>query len=112
MTASDTASILPIALEIGISAINKPYNGTTSAFTTAHVVSGLLTTDIKTVTVSSSNGIFSSEDAGNGIWVTADVEAIGTHADNYTFNVTATDTASILPIGLVIGINADNKPYD
>jgi hypothetical protein len=108
--ATDTASIFPIALEIGIAATSKDYDRNTDAETSAHVAGGLLAGD--EVSVSSTRGYFATQNAGTGIMVTAALSTDGADAANYTANLTATDTASIYPIGLEIGITANNKYYD
>jgi len=109
-TASTTATISPINLEIGITATDKDYDGTAIAATSAFVESGLLSGDV--ITVSSSSGSFDSKHVGANKPVTADVSASGLDALNYTVNVEAATMASISPINLEIGINADNKVYD
>src|SRR5205823_5918787 len=110
-TAAATADITPIALVIGITADNKPYDGNANAATHASITSGLVTGDV--VSVSSTNGLFNDKNVANAKPVTADVSKSGTDANNYTANTTAAAaTADITPIALVIGITADNKPYD
>ena len=109
-TAAATANISPIALVIGIAADNKPYDGNADATTSASITSGLVSGD--NVTVASSNGLFNNKNVGTAKPVTADVSKSGADATNYTANTTAAATANISPIALVIGIAADNKPYD
>ncbi len=110
LEASDTASITPRALEIGISAESKVYDGTTEAVTTAFLVGGLVEGD--DVTASSANAVFSSKNVGSGIEVTAELSTAGIDAANYAANTSAGDTASISPKSLEIGLTAEDKIYD
>lgn len=110
VSASDTASISPKSFEIGIQGLSKVYDGTTDAMSTAFVVGSLVDGD--DVTVSSSDGVFVSKDAGSGIELTALVSFLGADAGNYSSNLSASDTASITPKDLEIGISAESKTYN
>ncbi|WP_141106492.1 YDG domain-containing protein [Hymenobacter gelipurpurascens] len=109
-TASATATISAKTLEIGITAADKPYDGSAAATTQATIESGLVTNDV--VTVSSANGQFDDKNVGTGKSVTATVSKAGADADNYTANPTATTTASISAKALTATITASNKTYD
>lgn len=109
-TATSTADITAKALNIAISASNKPYDGLTTAATQASIESGLVTND--EVTVSSANGQFDDKNVGTGKSVTATVSKAGADAGNYSANATATTTASISAKALTATITASNKTYN
>ncbi len=88
-----TASINAIDLVIGITATDKDYDGNPTAATSAHVVSGLVGGD--NVGVQSSEGYFSTANAGTGLVVTANVNTTGGDAGNYIVNSTAMTLADI-----------------
>ena len=100
VTATDSASISPRELEIGINAESKIYDGNTDAISSAFVAGGLVEND--KVTASSSGGYFSTRDAGVGLLVTANVAISGDDALNYLANSLATDTASISPREVIV----------
>lgn len=105
-----TANITPLAITVGATADNKIYDGNTSA-TTALGSTGILAGD--TVTFSGDPGTFSDKNVANGKTVTVnDITAGGADAGNYTFNTTATTTANITPLAVVVNITANNKVYD
>ena len=94
-SATDTASISSRDLEIGISASDKTYDGNTDAVTSAFIAGGLVEGD--EVLSSSSGAYFSTRNAGTGLLVTATVSTMGADAGNYLANLTATDSADIIP---------------
>ncbi|WP_206599806.1 YDG domain-containing protein, partial [Hymenobacter glacialis] len=107
-----TANITAKALTIALTDAGKQYDGnTTAAGATAILAttSGLVTGD--DVTVSASNGVYSSKNVGSRT-VTADVAKAGADAGNYTANTSATTTASITAKALTIALNPANKEYD
>ena len=108
---SATADITAIELVIGITAINKSYDGTPSATIEAFVEGGLIGGDA--IIVSSTGGLFDDKNAGTGKTVTAGVSKSGTDADNYYLaSAEASATADITAIELVIGITTSSKVYD
>ncbi len=101
-TASCTASITPRNLEIGITAMDKIYDGNTDATTSAYVAGGLVDGD--DVEVTSAGGTFSTREAGTGILVTAGVSSSGDDAPNYVANLSAVDTADINPREVMVSV--------
>jgi len=109
--ATTTANITPLAINVGITADNKVYDGNNAAVIASLGSSGVLAGD--TVTFSGNPGTFSDKNVANGKTVTVDgITAGGTDAGNYTFNNTATTTANITPLAITVGATADNKVYD
>ncbi len=108
-----------VTISSGISANNKPYDGTTTATISSNnvVLAGVLGGDTGNVFVST-NGYtanFGSATAGNGIAVTVSgLTLTGTAAGNYTLTQPSGLTANITKVGVTItsGITANNKPYD
>ena len=116
-----TANISAVGVTIisGISANNKPYDGTTTATITSNnvVLAGVVAGDTNNVRLST-NGYtasFASANAGTGIGVTVSgLTLTGTAATNYTLTQPVGLTANISAVGVTIisGISANNKPYD
>ena len=91
-TAAATANITAVALTGTITADNKPYDGTVVA--TAHgALAGIVGGDAVTVAVA--HAAFNDKTVGVGKAVTADSDAGGADAANYTVNPTAATTANI-----------------
>jgi hypothetical protein len=116
-----TANIgaLGVSITSGITANNKPYDGTAAATISSNnmVLNGVLAGDTANVRLST-NGYaanFVSTNAGTGIGVTVSGLALtGTAAGNYTLTQPVGLTANIGALGVSItsGITANNKPYD
>jgi hypothetical protein len=108
-TASTTANITPRALVIAATGQNKVYDGTTAATVTLsdNRVSGDALTTGYTIAV------FGDKNVGTGktISVTG-ITLTGTDSGNYTFNTTASTSASITPRALAIAATGHNKVYD
>ena len=119
-----TATISQATLTVtGITANNKPYDGTTAATlnTSSAVLHGVVSGDTATVTfaASAATGTFASPDAAPGITVqVAGVTFGGTTQDGTAASVDytltqPTTTATISQATLTVtGITANNKPYD
>ena len=118
-----TFSIAPATLTVtGITANNKPYDGTTAATlnTGGAVLHGVVSGDTGvTFSVARATGTFASPDAANGITVqVASITFGGTTQDGTAASVDytltqPTTTANITPATLTVtGITANNKPYD
>ena len=115
--AADVAQVLtvnPKALTItGVSASNKPYDGTTVATLTGGSLVDVVGTD--DVTLVAGSGTFASAGVGTGIVVTASgYTLVGTQAGNYTLSsqpggLSANITTKALTI---TGVTASNKIYD
>ncbi|MGO8835888.1 MAG: beta strand repeat-containing protein [Limisphaerales bacterium] len=89
--------------------VNKSYDGTATATVTLadNRVSGDVFTD------SYSGASFNDKNAGNGKTVNVSGIAIsGTDAANYTFNTTASTTASISAQAITVTAAANSKTYD
>ncbi len=107
-TATTTATITTKSLTVTISALNKTYNGTTSASVT--YLDNRVSGDVFTV---SGTATFADKNIGTGKTVTASgITLAGTDANNYTQNTTATTTADITTRTLTVTITASNKTYD
>jgi len=110
-TATTTANITPLAILVGITANNKVYDGNNAATLASLGSSGVLSGD--TVNFSGNPATFSDKNVANGKTVTMDgIAASGADAGNYTFNNTATTTANITPLAIIVGATANNKVYD
>ncbi len=116
-----TANITAVGVTIssGLSADNKPYDGTTTATISSNnvVLNGVLPGDAANVRLNT-NGYtanFASAGVANGIGVTVSgLTLSGTAATNYTLTQPAGLTANITAVGVTIssGLSANNKPYD
>ncbi len=111
-----TANITPVALTVtGITAANKPYDGTTAATLSLSgaTLDGVLPIDTVTLVTTGASGAFATPDVGTGITVTVSgLSLAGADAENYTLTEPTT-TANITPALVdVNGITAANKPYD
>ncbi len=116
-----TANITKVGVTItsGITANNKPYDGTTLATLSSNavVLGGVLVGDTANVSLGTNGYVanFASASAGNGIGVTVSgLTLTGTAAGNYSLTQPAGLTANITKVGVTItsGITANNKPYD
>src|SRR6202044_4071252 len=88
---------------------NKVYDGTTTATVTLsdNRVAG------DTFTDSYTSALFADKNAGTGKTVNVSgISISGPGASNYTYNVTATTTASISPMALTVQAAANSKVYD
>ena len=113
-----SASITALSLTAsGITAANKPYDGTTSATlnTAGATLNGVLPADTGNVTVvtSTATGTFADKNVGTAKLVTVSgLTLSGSAAPNYTL-VQPTTSASITALGLTVaGVTAANRPYD
>jgi hypothetical protein len=111
-----TANITAVALTVtGITAANKPYDGTTAAMlsTSGATLDGVLHSDTVTLVTTGASGAFATPDVGTGITVTVSgLSLAGADAENYTLTEPTT-TANITPAPVdVNGITAANKTYD
>ncbi|HSZ54922.1 MAG TPA: YDG domain-containing protein [Tepidisphaeraceae bacterium] len=115
-TASTTANITAKNLTVsGVTASNKPYDGTTAAtlnFGSAALV-GVVTGDTVTLNTASATGTFASKVVANNVTVTvAGLALSGAQATNYTLTQPTT-TANITAKALTVsGVTANNKTYD
>ena len=108
-TASASASITPRALMISASAADKVYDGSVAA--SATLSDDRLAGDA----VSTSYAVASFNDPSVSLGKPVTVSGIsvtGADAGNYSFNATATTSASITALALTGGIVADDKIYD
>jgi hypothetical protein len=108
-TASATANITQAALTVTATAVNKVYDGTTTATVTLsdNRVSGDVFTD------SYSTATFADKNVGNGKTVSVSgINISGADASNYTFNSTAMTTANISARSLTVGATGVNRVYD
>ncbi len=111
LTATTTASITPLAITGSVTASDKVYDGTTAATIASESLSGVLGSDVVSLTVGGAT--FSDKNVGTNKVVTATGLALnGADAGNYTVNSTATATASITPLAITGSITAEDKVYD
>jgi gliding motility-associated-like protein len=113
-TATDLANITAVQLTPSITAVNKPYDGNTTATLSAQSVSGMVDseTDVMLI-VGAAN--FDNKDKGTSKTVTATTLSLGgTKAGNYVLaeNAAATTIANITLVELTPHITADSKTYD
>ncbi len=108
-SATDTANITPRALTVSATALDKVYDGVT----TASVVLGDNRVAGDVLTLGHGSATFTDKDVANGKLVTVNsITVLGTDSGNYTFNTTATDTANITPRALTVSATALDKVYD
>ena len=114
-----TADITPKNLTVaGITASNRPYDGTTTATlnTASAALVGVVAGDTATVTLNTAGavGTFANKNVGNGKTVTvAGITLSGAAAGNYTLASTlATTTAAITAVTLTPTVTAATKIYD
>ena len=117
-TASASADITRaiIGAVSGITAVNKTYDGSTSANlnTTNAVFSGKISGD--TLMLASANGSFADKNAGNGkaVYISG-LSLGGADAGNYTLAATTASASADITratITNITGITASNKTYD
>jgi hypothetical protein len=112
---SSTGTITPRALSVtGITAADKPYDGTTAATidTTNAALDNVVPSTGITLVTSSASGAFVDKHAGANKTVTiAGLSLIGEDASNYGLAV-STATASIAKATLTITAASDAKTYD
>jgi hypothetical protein len=111
---TDTAilTITTLVLVLDFVANDKTYDGTTDATGTVSIASGVLGSDV--VSVSNSSMAFASADVSTGITVTASgLSLAGASAGNYTLGSDAvTDTADITAATIVVTLADQSKTYD
>ena len=99
----------------GITAANKPYDGTTAAMlnTTGAMLMGVLNGDTVTLVTSGAIGTFATPNVGTGISVAVSGLLLsGADAGNYSLTEPTT-TANITPAPVEVnGVTAESKPYD
>ena len=96
----------------GLTAQNKPYDGTlTDPITGTPVLNGIIGTDDVTLT-GTPVGTFSDKNAGTGLSVTVSgLSLTGTAATNYTLSL-PTLSADITKLPITANITADSRTYD
>jgi phosphotransferase system IIA component len=114
-TVTETVSAATVRAT-GITAGNKVYDATTTATlnVTGAGLTGVIGTDIVTLTTSAATGAFASKDVANSITVTITGLTLGgAQAPNYVLGSPVTTTANITPKALTVtGLSASNKVYD
>ncbi|VFN04501.1 MAG: hypothetical protein BECKG1743D_GA0114223_105962, partial [Candidatus Kentron sp. G] len=106
-TASTSATINQAALTVGYSATDKTYDSTTGVTVTSS--DDRISGDDITITETAS---FDNEHAGaQGVTITG-ITLGGSDAGNYTYNTTASTSATINQASLTVGYSATDKTYD
>ena len=98
----------------GITASNKPYDGTTTATisTNSAALVGVVSGDTVTLNKGSATGVFASKNAGNGVTVNISGLTIsGSSASNYSLSQ-PTVTANITTLAITVTAGASSKTYD
>jgi hypothetical protein len=98
----------------GVTASNKPYDGTTAAtlVTNGASLNGVVGSDAVTLVTTNATGTFANKDVGTGKTVTvAGLTLSGTGAGNYSLTQPTT-TADIQQRTLTASFTADSKAYD
>ncbi|NBV00387.1 MAG: hypothetical protein EBS31_02835, partial [Burkholderiaceae bacterium] len=113
LSADITAAPLTIS---GLSAANKVYDRSNSATITGTpvIASGLLGTDVATLSGSVTAGTFATMNVGTGIAVTPNLGGLSLSNSNYYIaNLSSSLSANITPASVTIsGLTASNKVYD
>lgn len=108
-SATAFANIDPITLIVSAIAADKVYDGTRNAVVSLsdnHIGSDVLTFIY-------GSALFDDKNAGSGKTVTVSgITLSGVDATNYSFNGTATSTASIMPMTLTVAATGRSKLYD
>ncbi|MBB5608880.1 MULTISPECIES: YDG domain-containing protein [unclassified Janthinobacterium] len=110
---SNNAATLTIA-QLGVTlggatVINRAYDGTTNASLSGGSLTGVLAQDLGSVQFNT--GVFASQNAGNGIAVTAVVT--GSAGGNYVITASGSLTGNITPKALTVsGLSVASKQYD
>jgi uncharacterized protein (TIGR02145 family) len=111
---SDTSpfTVSKSTLVIVIAANSRQYNGLRNAgIYYVGISDGLVFGE--DVTPGSSDGLFDTKDIGVGKTVTAQTTIMGADIGNYTYNTTASTTATIhTPIEITGDFTVEDKPYD
>jgi hypothetical protein len=109
-TTTTSANITARGLTVTATALNKVYDGATSATVTLgdNRIAG------DSLTPAYASAAFADANVGTGKPVTiSGITLSGTDSGNYTFNTSATATANITPLALTAsGIAGNNKVYD
>jgi hypothetical protein len=107
-----SGEIQPRTVTPVIVALDKPYDGTTTATLGSKTVTGTITPDVVTLIVGAAS--FDTKHAGTNKTVTATGLALGgADASDYQLGATsATDLADISPIALAVAAHGVNKIYD
>lgn len=106
-----TADIGPASLRATVTIADKVYDGTAVATIMGRSLSGVIGSDV--VSLTSGTAVFSDKNIGSGKTVTATgLSLTGADGGNYTANSSATATANITPLGLTVSAAGMNKVYD
>ncbi|MCJ0741862.1 YDG domain-containing protein [Pedobacter montanisoli] len=110
--AADEVQVLTInkkTLTVAATAVNKVYDGNTNAMVS--LSDNRVNGDALTLTYA--NATFDNKNVGNNKSVEiSGISISGTDANNYTFNTTASATASITPKNLTVTATATDKVYN
>ena len=107
--AVNTGVVNKRSLTVSASADNKIYDGNANA--TAHLTDDRVTGDVLTVAYATAAFIDKNVGGAKIVNVTG-INVTAADSGNYTFNSSATATASITPRDLTVTATADNKIYD
>ena len=109
--ASGTLNITPASLTASVTIGNKIYDGTTAAAISGRSLTGVIGSDVVSLTGGTAN--FADKNVGTGKTVTiTGLSLSGAAAGNYIVDPTATTTASITPAPLTPIVAVGNKVYD
>ncbi len=113
-SATTTATINPASVTASVTAISKPYDGTSTANITGCSLTGLLSADNGKVTCSAASATFASSNASSTPQtVTAAGITLSGGAGNYQLvSTSATTTATINAASVTASVTAISKPYD
>ncbi|HKW31115.1 MAG TPA: YDG domain-containing protein, partial [Verrucomicrobiae bacterium] len=113
------ASTTPVTVTSGLSANNKPYDGTTTATLSSNnvVLAGVSPADAGNVWLSTNGYVANFTSAGVGTNLAVMVGGLslaGSAAGNYSLSQPTNLTANITAVGVTIssGLTANNKAYD
>jgi hypothetical protein len=108
-TSAANYTITPLALTIGATGVNRTYDGSTAA--TVTLADNRIAGDILVLGYTDASFIDSSAAKGKTVNVTG-IALAGPDSANYTYNTTATTTADIAPVLLLVTANNATKIYD
>lgn len=108
-SAAATLTVDPKILTATVDALNRVYDGTTTATVSVTGLTGIEGSDVVNVTAT---GVFANKQVATGKSVTITYNKTGADAANYSFNGPATDPADIAAKQLTATATATSKVYD
>ena len=113
-TATNTTGVITaLSVTPSVTAAGRPYDGTTTATVSTCTLTGVLTTDLSSVTCSAAGANFTSASAGTWTVNATGITLSGTPSINYVLSsTTAATMATIGKISASVTLDAKTKVYD